>query len=192
MKRGARYLIAAVALACALVGCGVPADSSPRTIADNDLPAALRPDGATTTTTQAVAQDVVDVYFIRGKRLVRELDAVPAPATLRAVLGLLQRGPTEPQANAADRSALAGVDLIRRAEVSGSTASIDLDAAFADTPSTDQILALGQLVLTATAMSQIRSVRLTVDGEPTQVPRGDGSLTRRPLTARDYRSLLVR
>ncbi len=186
-----RGVIAGTVLSCVLVGCGVPTDDSPRTLADDDLPASLRPDGATTTTLPSAEQDIVGVYFIRGKKLVRELDALPASAPLRSVLGILQRGPSEAQAKAGDRSALAGEDLIRRADVAGSTASIDLDAAFSETPSTDQILALGQLVLTATGIPRITSVRLTVDGEPTQVPRGDGSLTGRPLTARDYRSLLA-
>ena len=174
--------------------CGVPTDGSPRAVSDNDLPASVRAGAATTTTTaeSAAQQEVVDVYFIRGTRIVRERDMVPAPADLDAVLGLLQRGPSEKQTEARDRSALTGIDLIRAATVSGSTASIELDPSFADTPPTDQIFALAQIVLTATGRPGVTTVRLRVDGETISIPRADGSLTTDPLTRADYASLLAR
>jgi spore germination protein GerM len=174
-----------------LAACGVPADGSPQRVADDDLPSVLRPEGGTTTTSAAEPHEVVLVYLVDGEDLVAAPASVPAPANLRAVLRALERGPTGEQANSGMRTALPG-DIIRDATVSGSTAAIDLDSAFTDAPRADQALGLGQLVLTATARPGITSVRLTVDGKPTQVPRADGSLTAAPLTRSAYSRLLAR
>jgi hypothetical protein len=181
----------AAVLCCALVGCGVPADGSPQRVADDDLPSVLRPGDVTTSTSALEPQEVVLVYLIRGEELVAAPASVPAPANLRAVLRALEQGATDEQSRAGARSALTG-EMVRGATVSGSTAAIDLDSAFTDAPRADQTLGLAQIVLTATARPGITSVRLTVDGKPTQVPRADGSLTAAPLTRAAYQRLLAR
>ncbi len=191
IRRARRAVLVVAVAALALAACGVPTDGSPHAVSNDDLPDSLRPGQATTTTSVEVQQEIVSIYLIRGNKLVRALDTVAEPAELLAVLDLLQRGPTEAQAQAGDRSALTGLDLIRQVGTSGSTVTIDLDPAFVDTPSTDQILALAQLVLTATARPGLVSVRLTVNGQPTQVPRGDGTLTTKLLTRPDYLALVA-
>jgi hypothetical protein len=180
------------ALAGVLVACGIPADGAAQRVDDDDLPSVLRTDeGGTTSTSAAEPQEVVLVYLIRGQQLVAAPASVPAPANLRAVLRALEQGPADDQARAGMRSALTG-EPTRGATVSGATAAIDLDPSFTEAPRRDQTLGLAQLVLTATARPGITSVRLTVDGKPTQVPRADGSLTAAPLTRADYGRLLAR
>jgi spore germination protein GerM len=188
---GFRLVAAAFGAALTLAACGVPTDGSPHAIANDDLPLALRTDASTTTSAPASEQDLVAVYWIRGDNLVRAVDTVAAPATLDSTLDLLQRGPTDVQTRRGDRSALSGTELIRAATTNGTTAVIDLDPSFTDTPQSDQILALGQLVLTATDRPNIANVRFTVDGTRTQVPRADGTLTTQPLRAADYRALVA-
>jgi spore germination protein GerM len=190
-RRLPRVLLPLVVITVAAVGCGVPTDDSPQAVGEDDLPASLRPGAETTPTTDVGRQEFVSVFLIRDDELTQVVDTVKTPADLGAVLALLERGPTDAQAEAGLRSAFTGVDVVRRVSVNNGTAAIDLDPSFADTPSRDQILAIGQLVLTATARPGISRVRLTVDGESTQVPRANGSLTTKLLTKSDYSSLLA-
>jgi spore germination protein GerM len=188
----ARAAVALLAVASTLAGCGVPTDSSPQDVASDDLPAALRNVPATSTTVEPGPRDLAIVYWIRGEKLVRSVAPVTEPATVRSVLDVLQQGPVPGQAKAGDRSALDGTSLIRRVSIAGRMAVIDLAPSFANLLPSDQVLALAQLVLTATERPEISDVRLTVGGEVTQLPRADGSLTTAPLEAADYRALVVR
>ena len=52
------------------------------------------------------------------------------------------------------------------------------------------MLALGQLVLTATARPGVGQVRFTLEGLPVQVPTADGTVTSDPLSRDDYLALL--
>lgn len=174
-----------------LSACGVPTDKSPRAISNDDLPRSLRTDMTATSTIPGDGTHATTVFLIGHGKLIPSLAAVSAN-DLAAALATLEGGPTEAQRRDGERSALTGLDLIRDARVTGSTAIIDLDPSFADALAADQILALAQLVLTATAQTGVKQARITVKGEPIQVPRGDGSLTSSPLTAADYRSLLTR
>lgn len=188
-----RFMITALICAGALLasGCGVPSDGSPRPVADDDLPASLRSAPPTSTTPAQTPDETASVYLIRGDSLVR-VDDVSSGSDLEAMLDVLQRGPTAAQAKAGNRSAFTDLDLIRGSEVEGSTAVIDLEPAFADVSHQDQILGLGQLVLTATDRPGVKAVRITVAGEETEVPAGDGTLTSGTLTRADYASFVRR
>lgn len=181
-----------------LAACGVPASSGPQGIDSRDLPDALREPLRTTVAPTTVAPPTTEpptaviVYFIKGTGLQSWPDTVDTPS-LDRVLALLERGPTGVQARGGARSALAVTSPINRVSVSGDTATIDLDPSFGTIPASDQILALGQIVLTATAPKlvggPIRRVRLTVDGRRVNVPRADGTLTTGLLSAKDYEVL---
>lgn len=186
-------LMCALATALTFVGCGVPTNHAPHSVASGDLPAALRPGAApASTTTVPGPRAAIVVYWIRGDHLVPAQATTAAPVTVSSVLSLLQAGPDARLARQGDRSALEGGNLVRTVYVSGRTASIDLDAAFANSLPSDQVLALGQCVLTVVHLAQISHVRFTVGGRRTQLPRADGSLTAEPVTPRDYRPLLAR
>jgi hypothetical protein len=188
-----RALLSGLAASLAFLGCGVPTNGGPRTVASDDLPADLRLSGgpASTTTIPGPLAAVI-VYWIRGNELVAAPATATAPVTVTSVLGLLQSGPDARLARQGDRSALKAGNLIRTVYVSGRTASIDLDPSFANSLPSDQVLALGQCVLTVARLAQISHVRFTVAGRTTQLPRADGSLTADPVTPRDYQPLVAR
>lgn len=196
--RRARTMALIALASLGATACGVPGTSGAQRIDARDLPDGLRQPVTTTTTPPTTAptpQLPVIVYFITNTTLQPWPDTVPS-TDLDVVLSRLERGPTPAQARDGARSALTVTAPLLRSSVDGSTASIELDsAAFARIPAADQILALGQIVLTATAPrlaggNKIRRVRLTVRGQPITVPRADGTLTKGPLTAKDYEPLL--
>jgi spore germination protein GerM len=54
---------------------------------------------------------------------------------------------------------------------------------------TEQLIALAEIVYTATARPGVGQVSFTLEGEPIEIPRGDGSLTSDAVTRGDYREL---
>ena len=63
-------------------------------------------------------------------------------------------------------------------------------AAFVEVGGQEQILAVAQVVLTATAVPGVERVRFLLEGEAVEVPRADGTLTSDSLQAADYQGLL--
>jgi hypothetical protein len=63
---------------------------------------------------------------------------------------------------------------------------------FEQIPPEDQLLAIGQLVLTITEIRGIGQVKFVQNGLPRGVPRGSGGITdgTEPLARRDYQDLL--
>lgn len=190
MSARRRCVVSAAAAVVALSGCGVPLEKSAHPVAD-ELPTIARA-GSSTTVRTPVRTEPVRVYWIRRDRIVPATEHAPSPVSLAEALRLLQAGPAAGGSRSGVRSALEGAALVRSATVTRSTASVDLDPSFSDIPTADQILALAQVVLTATARPGIDRVRLVVDGERAQIPRADGSLTTGAVTAADYGTLLAR
>ncbi len=52
-------------------------------------------------------------------------------------------------------------------------------------------LVVGQIVLTATSLPEVRAVRLAREGEPVDAPLPDGELTSAPLIAEQFASFLI-
>ena len=75
--------------------------------------------------------------------------------------------------------------------VDGNTVTIDIAVPDDASSGWESRRAVGQIVLTATSVPEVRRVRLTRDGEPVEAPLPDGELTSDPLTARDYADFLV-
>jgi spore germination protein GerM len=73
--------------------------------------------------------------------------------------------------------------------VQSGVATIDLSGDFAGIGGQEQILALAQLVYTATAAQGVLGVRLSLDSKAVEVPRGDGTLSQEPLGPADYAGL---
>lgn len=66
---------------------------------------------------------------------------------------------------------------------------MDLDPAFAEIRAAEQPIAIAQVVFTLTRRPEVERVAFTLEGDPLEVPRGDGSLTSDPLTQGDFPEL---
>ncbi|MGH9009624.1 MAG: GerMN domain-containing protein [Acidimicrobiia bacterium] len=171
------------------VGCGIPEDRHPTTLPGGVITAGL---GITTTTgtTPSDPQPAVEatVFLVRAERITPVVRRVPQ-ADLSNVLKALLSGPTEAELNTGTRTAISPQTELRSVAVQGPTAVIDLTSAFVEVGGAEQILALAQVVLTATTVAGISEVRFALEGQPVEVPRADGTLSSGPLTAADYNSL---
>jgi hypothetical protein len=186
---------AVLAFASALAACGVPAEAEPR-------PIALDPSQTSSASGQDAAAPATDggpgsspaeeiLYFVRGGHLVvvrRPVDGLPPPQTH---LEDLLAGPTDTEHDEGLSSALTGLSITAQLRIDGTTAVVELGVRPDDAGRSDEVLAYGQLVCTLTARADIDRVAFHYQGEPVDVPRGDASLGRLPLTAADYRSLVA-
>jgi spore germination protein GerM len=182
-----RVALVAVA-AVALTACGVPNDSSPRSLPADAVPfELLAPDstGVTTTTLVAVSAEV-PIYLVGADRLVAARRLVESPVELINVLQALLAGATADEGAAGLRSAIIGSTQLISVRSQSGVATIDLTGDFATIGGQDQILAVAQLVFTVTALPGIVGIKLSLDGRAVEVPRGDGTLTQDPLKPADF------
>ncbi|MEY2565711.1 MAG: hypothetical protein QOE35_240 [Actinomycetota bacterium] len=188
-----RIVVVAAALTAAVVfvGCGVPTDDGPRALPTRDVPFDLLAPAATsvTSTTAIAVTTEVPVYLVGPERLVVVRRLVESPSSLFRALESLLAGPMADEAAAGVRTAISSQTRLLSVRVQSGVATIDLSGDFAAIGGRDQILAVAQLVYTATAAPGVLGVRLSLDGKSVEVPRGDGTLTQEPLNPGDYTAL---
>jgi len=131
------------------------------------------------------------LYLVKDDNIVRVTRHVTVTPTIDSVLKDLFAGPDDTETAGGYTSALLGPSVVNSVKIDGGQAVVALAAPVADDARNDVILAYAQLVCTLTALPQITGVTFTNNGEPTSVPRGDGSLSGLPLTAIDYADLLA-
>lgn len=183
--------MAALAAAMVLVtACGVATDGGPRALQREDVPFDLLapPTTASNTTVVAVTTEV-PVYLVGPERLavVRRL-VEPPPSLFRAIETLLA-GPTPEEATAGLRSAISNQTRVLSVRVQSGVATLDLSGEFATIGGQELILAVAQLVYTATSAQGVLGVRLTLNGKAVEVPRRDGTLTHDAVGPADYSGL---
>jgi Sporulation and spore germination len=183
--------VAASVIALLVVsGCGVGPQQRPEPLSNTSAnPTSIAtarptppPSNSPTATTDAV------VFLVRGSRLVAVRRPVPLDAGPGSRLAALTAGPTPIEATAGLTSAIPRSIPIE-VQVAGSTAMIRLPRELDDLTGTTQLLALAQLVYTATADAHITAVQLTNGTRPVDVPTGSGHLVRRPVTRADYATM---
>lgn len=182
-------VLAAVAIIGGVVllsGCGVPLEPAPRPV---ELPgrSSQTQSGATPGPAGVLTETL---YMVNDGQLAAVSRTVPQMPTAEEQLGQLLAGPTAQEKQQGLTSALAGTDLGLTVKIQGGQAVVELATNLDGTGRTDDILAFAQIVCTLTSRDDVQTVTFTRAGEQVEVPRADSSLTRNPLTAADYRSLI--
>lgn len=189
-------LVAAFALLAALAACGVPTQDRPTVIDPTNVPNSLlatdRPEPRTTPTQTRQADPVT--YFVDADRLVGVKRVLPDGSTslrLRGAIGALLTGPTETEQAAGLSTAVPNDLLLTVESTANGEATIELTGDLRNSRVEETILAVGQIVLTATAQPEIDRVRLIHNGETVGAPLIDGAIRSAPLTAADYTALVA-
>ena len=204
-----RAITVAIAGIITLAGCGVPVQNAAQPIPAGVIPSP--PPSPTPTPTPEETPTpapppepvLVDtrVWFVREDGLVGVETAVIPPVTAAQVVEELSIGPTAEGIvdglRTVSRDPLTGTSLVSvvsepQADLNGRTlVTVSLGSAFAALPPTEQVLLLGQVVLSLTSM-EIDAVAFVDDGgSPVAVPLPDGRLLDVPAVARDYASLII-
>jgi spore germination protein GerM len=183
------FVTAVLTAALLGAGCGVSTDDSAHVIDSKELPSELRADDNASSTV-SVPRTPANLYFVDGDHLVVALAAVAAPATLEQSVAALVAGPSRSLATSGIRTALSASDLVGDVDSRGGIATIELRPGFDLLAADERLLAIAQLVLTATARGDVNEVRLTRKGELLEVPRADGTLVDGPVTEADYAAMV--
>jgi hypothetical protein len=191
MSRIGRALALAVAASLGLPACGVPLDEEPRVIEDGSV---ADPEGTAAQPAPAGGASSPKVFFLAStgsqgqERLAgvsRDVAAQPKPVLTELFKGLTP----EERDQRLKTSIPADTRLIDTNLEPDGTLAVDVSEEFFDAKGEAQQAAVAQLVYTATTLRQVRQVRLLVDGQPRDWPRGDGVVVATPLTPFDYPDL---
>jgi len=191
-----------------VTGCGVPLQDSaqplppevipPPIVVPTESPTASPTASPSPTSTQAPAVELVDFFFIREDGLVPLPSDVTSPSSPEVVLdGLTAGPPPETGLRSVVVDPLTGNALVTEfvpgdPELPLPTADVTIAvaSAFGSLPSAEQVLLLGQVVLSLSSAGYSTVSVVDEAGSPLAVPLPDGRLLDRPATALDYASLI--
>jgi spore germination protein GerM len=194
LRRPLGLVAVAVGLLVATAACSAPIDSGPRTLRAAAIPADLRGETTTTSTTVLSTGDSeeVTVYFIRPDastgqdRLVPVKRRVSPPASVEKAVQKLFAGPTTQERLNGLRTAISPDTTVISASIEAHIATVNVSKNFAFGPPTEQINAFAQVVFTAADVAGVTGVLFAVNRHPLEVPQGDGSSTSAPLGRASY------
>jgi Sporulation and spore germination len=130
------------------------------------------------------------VYIVdAGGNLAPSSRIVPTPPALSTVIEQLLLGPTQIEKSAGYSSALPKSLIVISAKVLGSTGYINFATSLSKLPKTKQLLAVGQLVLTAYVVGATRGLEIRVAGVPQKLLLPNGKHVTLA-TPQDFQSLL--
>lgn len=181
-------LAAVVGMLAVSAACGLSAQDEPEALTGEVPFGLLEPRPSTSTTTSstlpALVTEEAPIYLAGPDgRLVPVLRTLPTPIDATDLLEELLEGATDEEAAAGLRSVITADTRLRGVtRRPDNLAVIDLSAEFGSIQGEEGITAVAQVVYTATEIEGISSVTFSLDGQPIDVPRGDGTLTSGPLT----------
>lgn len=189
MKRLGMLLVALLVL----VACGVPGDSDPRAIDAQNVPFdLLSPTAEATTTTQPAFTDTdtVTIFLADAEGKLHDVRRqVTSPVSVDKVLESLLGGPTKEEADRLSTAITSETKLLGVQGPDDGLVILNLSRQLLDITGRQQILALAQVVWTATELPAVDRVLFEFEGEPVEVQNGNGTLTSSPLGRLSYRDL---
>ena len=185
-----RGLVAtAMALLLVATGCGLSVEDEPRELAADDVPGDLltpRSTTTTSTTTPAVTRTIAIHLVDSDGRLASVDRQLPDPVTVVDLIRSLLEGATDEESERGLRSVIASATQLLDSQRRDRTVVLNFSADFAIPQGEGGITSIAQVVFTATELEGISGVTFQLDGVPTEVPRGDGTLTSDPLFRSDF------
>jgi Sporulation and spore germination len=174
-------------IACVVVvvaGCAIRTDTSPRDIPADDRTLVEEGAGAG----GAVGQSRIYLLSPGETGQQRQLRSAPrdVPATADRLLTALFEGPTQLELDGRIGTAVpTNVGLLSTRPVGG-VLVVDVTAGLADLTGDALVLAVAQIVFTASEVDGVDAVRLTVEGVAEPWPTGDGQASTSALSVFDY------
>lgn len=186
-RRAAQASVAVLALLC--TACGVEVDASPNLVSPKKVPfGLLQP--STSTTSPTGSGQYVTIYLDGPQRLVAVSRVVPPPVTVARVLLALGAGPTSQESSHGLVSPISTAVPLTLWHVRGTNVTVSVAKAFTKLAGPDQSVAVAQVVFTLTALPDVDSVSIRIDGKRAKVPTAKGTLSGGPLDRADFATLV--
>lgn len=181
-----RLAVPAIVAALVVLGaCGVPTDDAPRPLAEGDIPGGPLAPETTTTTVVDMPGVNSDLWFVRDQE---DLQASAANLSSRqpdtVLTALVATVPEELEEGLT--TAIPPDTTVLSTELADGTLTVDLSEEFSTISGDSQILAVAQIVFTATDLPGVTRVAFFVEGEPRTVTDASGAEQDGPVTAADY------
>jgi len=171
-----------------LVGCGVSNDASPRDIPARDVPFELVA-VASPTDTPTEGGDAGQIFLVGPERLAAAGRTLGPNGNAFDAITTLLAGPTAEEAAQGLRTAIPSGTRLLAADLEDGVLTIDLSNELLLVQGVEQRTAVAQLVFTSTGTDDVDRVLFAIEGNLTEVPVDDGSLSAEPLTRFAYPSL---
>lgn len=184
-----RLLALVLLLGLAVAACGVSSQDSASKTPTKDVPFGLLDKNRGAAAGNPSGNRDVVIFLTMDGRLIRALRKVRAPVDMDALLDVLKNGPTRAELAAGTRSAVPDDETFRSVALAGGTAVVDLSKPFNPRLSTDQLLALAQIVYTMTSRPGVGQVQFTLNDQSIEIPVVNGTVTSSPVSRDDYASL---
>jgi sporulation and spore germination protein len=181
-----RRLTVAALVVVVASACSIQPDTAPREIPQGDrgLLDPVTPEGGAAAGSTRVYLVADSAGESRLRSVQRAVDATPS-----AALEELFKGANDQEDEAGLGTAIPeGLRLLSSRSVAG-TLQVDVSEEILDVPGPALILAVAEIVFTASELDGVREVRLKVNGESYPWPDGQGELQSRTLTVYDYPGL---
>ena len=189
--RGALVCVGVIVVVMGGAACAVSTQDRASVAGERSVPFGLLDADApplVPTTVAGPAAEAVQLCFVRDGRLAPVVRPLDAPVDPEDAVAALASPPTDLPETV--RTAVPDPQVIRDITVAAGVARVDLAASIAELGGDDQLLAVAQIVCTLTARPGVGQVAFALEGLPTEVPRGDGSVVSQPVSRDDYAPLL--
>ena len=183
-RLGAAWVVTTVVL---VAGCGVPPSDGAEPL-DTEF-SVVQPSVAPSTQASAATSTVEIAWVNERERLelvMRPVVAETRQGELDAAFDVLVNGPDEAEL-AMGLSTTLSNDVELEADLRGRRAVVDV---IEPGSSSDLLLSVAQIAVTALAIPHVRTVVFVSNGEATSVPVPQGPNTERPLKQGDFMSLI--
>lgn len=220
-RAGWRTVLVMGAALALLSACGVPLQSAAEPLPSDIVPmpvTAPRPSPPETPASavppssgSTIAGSRLRLWFVLQDGLVAAESALPAGSSPELIVQALVDGPGATALSEGlrtlARDPLTGQPMVMTSTVLPTASpvpaspppspaavpvSVQLGSAFSSLPSAEQVLVLGQVVLSLTGAGASSVAFTSESGSPVAVPLPDGRLLDRPATVRDFTSLIIR
>lgn len=177
----ARRALLIAALVFALGSCGIPTDSAPRDLPEDERSLAI---AGSSSGSDAFGADRIYLVAPGEERLLR---SVPRDAAQREdLIRILLLGPNDDEIAAQYSSFIPPSTELISARSTGQILILDLTDELSDLSGQSLSQAIAQIVYTATEIDGVEAVQLRINGEEVAWPKPNGDTTADPLRIYDY------
>ena len=185
-----RRLAIFVAMCVPLAGCGISSDDAPR-----NVPSAEQQQlGVASDRRAGDATGTARIYLlapeVAGQSQALQAVARDADETPTALLDALFAGPNVDEVGIQLRTAVPADTELLDVRLRGGVLLINVSKGLLELSGEVLVAAVAQIVFTGAEVESVRSVSISVDGQPQLWPAGNGDLQSDPLTIYDYPGLV--